>query len=317
MPLLPTLDYEYTDREVTDTFAGYDHKLKIGAGEFYDTENLTSAYYPLLAERKKRGLVKQLTAPGGLLGKEELAYVDNGTLYYNGEPTALTGLTAGEKQLVSMGAYICVFPDKKYYNTADAADYGSMEAYYTSTGTVKYTMCRADSTEYAKPTVSAAAPEQPENAALWIDTSQEKHVLKQWSSATQEWVSVPTVYTRVQFISEGELPGLFSVYDGVEISGAGVEDVNGTKVIYAIGGSETVLDYIVVTGLLEAAYEQTTGTVSIKRTVPQMDYICESQNRLWGCYYGNDGEQSLNEIYCCALGDFKNWRQYMGLSTDS
>ena len=317
MPQLPTLDYEYTDREVTDTFAGYNHKLKIGAGEFYDTENLTSAYYPLLAERKKRGLVKQLTAPGGLLGKEELAYVDNGTLYYNGEPTALTGLTAGEKQLVSMGAYICVFPDKKYYNTADAADYGSMEAYYTSTGTVKYTMCRADGTEYAKPTVSAAAPEQPENAALWIDTSQEKHVLKQWSSATQEWVSVPTVYTRIQFISSGELPGLFSVYDGVEISGAGVEDVNGTKVIYALGGSETALDYIVVTGLLEAAYEQTTGTVSIKRTVPQMDYICESQNRLWGCYYGNDGEQSLNEIYCCALGDFKNWRQYMGLSTDS
>ena len=240
MPLLPTLDYEYTDREVTDTFAGYDHKLKIGAGEFYDTENLTSAYYPLLAERKKRGLVKQLTAPGGLLGKEKLAYVDNGTLWYNGEPTALTGLTAGEKQLVSMGAYICVFPDKKYYNTADADDYGSMEAYYTSTGTVKYTMCRADGSEYARPTVSAAAPEQPENAALWIDTSQEKHVLKQWSSATQEWVSVPTVYTRIQFISGGELPGLFSVYDGVEISGAGVGDVNGTKVIYALGGSGPV-----------------------------------------------------------------------------
>ena len=25
----------------------------------------------------------------------------------------------------------------------------------------------------------------------------------------------------------------------------------------------------------------------------------------------------LNEIYCCALGDFKNWRQYRGESTDS
>ena len=76
MPQLPVLDYEYTDREVTDTFAGYNHKLKIGAGEFYDTENLTSAYYPLLAERKKRGLVKQLTAPGGLLGKEGLRGCD-------------------------------------------------------------------------------------------------------------------------------------------------------------------------------------------------------------------------------------------------
>ena len=25
----------------------------------------------------------------------------------------------------------------------------------------------------------------------------------------------------------------------------------------------------------------------------------------------------MNELYCCVLGDFKNWEQYMGLSTDS
>lgn len=313
---LPSLDYEYSDRSVTDTFAGYNHKLKIADGEFYDTRNLTSEYYPLLAERRKRGLVKQLTAPGGLLGKEKLAYVDNGVLYYDGEATGLTGLTPGEKQLVSMGAYICIFPDKKYYNTADANDRGSMEAYYTSTGAVKYTMCRVDGTDYGTATVSTTAPEEPENAALWIDTSKETHVLKQWSSATKEWVSIPTVYTKVQFISKGELPGLFREYDGVTIGGAKAE-VNGDKVIYAMGGSESVFDYIVVTGLLEQAVTQETGSVSLSRSVPQMDFICESQNRLWGCYYGSDGEQSLNEIYCCALGDFKNWRQYMGLSTDS
>ncbi len=313
---LPSLDYEYSDRSVTDTFAGYNHKLKIADGEFYDTRNLTSEYYPLLAERRKRGLVKQLTAPGGLLGKEKLAYVDNGVLYYDGEATGLTGLTPGEKQLVSMGAYICIFPDKKYYNTADANDRGSMEAYYTSTGAVKYTMCRVDGTDYGTATVSTAAPEEPENAALWIDTSKETHVLKQWSSATKEWVSIPTVYTKVQFISKGELPGLFEEYDGVTIGGAEA-DVNGDKVIYAMGGSESEFDYIVVTGLLEQAVTQETGSVSLSRSVPQMDFICESQNRLWGCYYGSDGEQSLNEIYCCALGDFKNWRQYMGLSTDS
>ena len=313
---LPSLDYEYSDRSVTDTFAGYNHKLKIADGEFYDTRNLTSEYYPLLAERRKRGLVKQLTAPGGLLGKEKLAYVDNGVLYYDGEATGLTGLTPGEKQLVSMGAYICIFPDKKYYNTADANDRGSMEAYYTSTGAVKYTMCRVDGTDYGTATVSTAAPEKPENAALWIDTSKEMHVLKQWSSATKEWVSIPTVYTKVQFISKGELPGLFREYDGVTIGGAEA-DVNGDKVIYAMGGSESEFDYIVVTGLLEQAMTQETGSVSLSRSVPQMDFICESQNRLWGCYYGSDGEQSLNEIYCCALGDFKNWRQYMGLSTDS
>lgn len=314
---LPTLDYEYTNRSVVDTFAGYNHNLKIEEGTFYDTENLTTSYYPLLGERKKRGLVKQLTSPGGLLGKDKLAYVDNGTLYYADTATPVTNLTSGQKQLVSMGAYICVFPDKQYYNTADAEDYGSMEAFYTSTGNVKYTMCKIDGTEYAKPTVSDTAPSNPDNAALWIDTAKETRVLKQYSEATGEWVSIPTVYTKITFISQGEIAQHFKEYDGVTITGASVDDINGDKVIYALGGDSDTFDYVVVIGLLEQTYEQSTGSVSLARSVPQMDFVCESQNRLWGCYYGTDGEQNLNEIYCCALGDFKNWRQYMGLSTDS
>lgn len=314
---LPTLDYEYTNRSVVDTFAGYNHNLKIEEGSFYHTENLSTSYYPLLGERKKRGLVKQMTAPGGLLGKDKLAYVDNGTLFYDGAATPITNLTSGQKQLVSMGAYICVFPDKKYYNTADATDYGSMEAFYTSTGNVKYAMCKVDGTEYAQPTVSDTAPSSPANAALWIDTAKETRVLKQYSEATGEWVSIPTVYTKITFISQGEIKQHFKEYDGITITGAGVEDLNGDKVIYALGGDSNTFDYVVVIGLLEQGYEQNTGSVSLARSVPQMDFVCESQNRLWGCFYGTDGEQNLNEIYCCALGDFKNWRQYMGLSTDS
>jgi hypothetical protein len=49
-----------------------------------------------------------------------------------------------------------------------------------------------------------------------------------------------------------------------------------------------------------------------------MNYIIESDNRLWGCYYGiaANGEV-VNEIYASKLGDFKNWSCFMGLSTDS
>ena len=43
MALLPKLDYEYAERVVTDVFAGYRHKARIGDGECYDTKNLTSA----------------------------------------------------------------------------------------------------------------------------------------------------------------------------------------------------------------------------------------------------------------------------------
>lgn len=316
MPLLPTIQPDDSSREFTEAFLGYNHRRKIGDGEWYFTENLTTAEYPVFAERKRRGRVFSLESPGGILGKEKLAFVDNGTLYYDDVPTPVNNLSAGQKQLVSMGAYICIFPDKVYYNTVDPTDYGSMEAKYTSAGEVRFSLCKIDGTEYATPTVSDTAPESPKNADLWIDSSQDKHTLKQWSAATSEWVSIPTVYTKMRFISNGEIPKLFKEYDGIKVSGADA-DVNGDKVIYAIGGSADVQDYVVVVGIIDAAVTQATGFVTLARAVPDMDYVIEAQNRLWGCKYGVVDGETLNEIYCCALGDFKNWRQYMGLSTDS
>jgi hypothetical protein len=52
--------------------------------------------------------------------------------------------------------------------------------------------------------------------------------------------------------------------------------------------------------------------------MPNMDFIIESRNRLWGCRYGIavNGE-IVNEIYASKLGDFKNWNCFQGISTDS
>lgn len=68
---------------------------------------------------------------------------------------------------------------------------------------------------------------------------------------------------------------------------------------------------------IETQYTQSTA-VTFSRKMPQMDFIIESQNRLWGCRYGlaNNGE-FVNEIYCSKLGDEKNWQVYQGISTDS
>jgi hypothetical protein len=51
--------------------------------------------------------------------------------------------------------------------------------------------------------------------------------------------------------------------------------------------------------------------------MPEMDFIIESGNRLWGCRYGEQGDKIVNEIYASKLGDFKNWSCYQGISTDS
>lgn len=316
MLTLPKMPVRNTSRHVTDIFRGYNHNIKIRDGEFFEETNLCSDDYPMLANRGKRGVIKTLSSPGGLLEKDALAYVDGGTLWYNGLETGLTGLREGEKQMVSMGAYLCIFPDKVYFNTANFSDFGSMEACYVSQGDIHYALCRQDGTLYEK--VSSGITEPEESVDVWIDTSGDKAAAMQWSASMGGWVELSTVYTKITFSSQGQIGSAFAEYDGVEISGAQFADANGSKILYASGGEENQeADYIVVVGLLGSNFTQTEGSVVIKRELPQMDYICECQNRLWGCYYGVKDGKTLNEIYCCALGDFKNWRQYMGLSTDS
>lgn len=59
---------------------------------------------------------------------------------------------------------------------------------------------------------------------------------------------------------------------------------------------------------------------------PELDFIFEHKNRLWGCRYGRqytltDGGEArfpfVNEIYASALGSYEEWRTYDGISTDS
>lgn len=71
-------------------------------------------------------------------------------------------------------------------------------------------------------------------------------------------------------------------------------------------------------GILDNVQSQTGATIKMYQVIPQMDFVIECKNRLWGCFYGkNDAGETINEIYCCVLGDFKNWYRFMGVSTDS
>lgn len=314
----PTLTEQGQSREMISTFAGYDHNRSIAANAFYDMKNMSSDGYPLLQSRARRGVVRQMETPQGILAKDAMAWADGGKLYYNGAEIVGLTLTEGEKQLVSMGAYLLIWPDKKYLNTKDLTDFGGLEASYASSGTVTYLLCGADGSPLSK--VSATKPEEPKGGEYWIDTTQTPHSLMMWSESSEMWIGVATVYTKIQAVGIGKP---FQEGDGVEISGAAYggdsdvvqaqfEELNGTKIIYAKDE-----DYIVVVGLIDLTYEQTEGTVTVKRAVPDMDYVCEAQNRIWGCKYGMVDGKAVNELYCCALGDFKNWNRFLGIATDA
>lgn len=324
----PTLNPIAQSRLITETFGGYNHNLKIYGGEWYDETNLSSSYYPLFSQREKRGTVSTLTSPQGMIAKDALMYVDGASLVYNG--SAVSGVTLSTaagmipKQIVSMGAYAVVFPDKVFVNTKDLTDYGTLDATFTTaTGAdVTYTMCRVDGTAYDLETavVAAVEPPTPANGQYWIDTSAAVHVLRQYSTTTSLWTAIPTVYVKIGY---AEIGTNFAQYDGITLSGcagpvdnvalaAQITALNTSNVIQAVG-----TDYIVITGIIDQAYTQATGAVTVARTSPAMDYVTECDNRLWGCKYGIVDGEAVNEIYACALGDFKNWNRYMGISTDS
>lgn len=223
-----------------------------------------------------------------------------------------------------MGAYIVIFPDKKYVNTSDLSDIGSLEATVTTQSEVSFELCRIDGTGYTGATISSEAPSDPSNLDYWIDTSSVPHTLKQYSSQTSTWVQIATTYVK---ISAPNIASAFSMYDGVRIDGIG-DDPRTAFIKELLDGKTNVIqevhhdtdgagDFLIFVGFIDEVSTQS-EPITISRRVPNMDFVIESQNRLWGCRYGTDIDGNIvNEIYASKLGDFKNWNCFMGLSTDS
>lgn len=316
MPFFPTVQAQTAQRRVTDVFAGYNHNLRINEGEFYDEENLCSDDYPLLSTRRHRGVYAAPAAAQGLIAKDALCYVDGTEFVVNEKRIEMGFSTEAEmcpKSLVSMGAYVIILPDRKYINTADLSDFGSIEASYTSVSDVTFNLCTVDGARLDV-IAGAAAPENPKNGEYWLDTSATPHTLKVYSETSAMWMSVVTTYVKISATGIG---AQFEQYDGVTISGivkTGVKDLNGSAIIWAKDEN-----YIVVVGILDTEITQTAeeGAVTIARKMPEMDFVIESGNRLWGCKYGMVDGKTVNEIYASKLGDFRNWNCFMGISTDS
>ena len=103
-----------------------------------------------------------------------------------------------------------------------------------------------------------------------------------------------------------DLTTIFNVGDGIEITGCTAQTGNNKSIVIKGVTSNTVT---VTENGFTAASES--GTITIARNVPDMDFICESENRLWGC------SSAAQTIYASALGDPTNFNVFEGLSTDS
>lgn len=317
----PTLNVKEKSRQMADAFLGYNHNLRINDSEFYDMRNMTSDHYPVLAPRGTRGFIANSGLASGLIAKDSLCYVDGTEFVIGSDRIDMELSTAAAdcpKELISMGAYVIIMPDRKYINTIKSGteyEHGSIDAEFTTTADVSFKLCTISGDSYEDATISAVAPTLPQDGKLWIDTSSTPHTLKKYSKSNAMWVSVPTTYIKISSTGIGKE---FKQYDGVKISGitkSSLTSMNGAHALWGCGD-----DYLIVTGILDevATQKVSEGAITVSRKMPIMDFIVESNNRLWGCRYGtNQDGDVVNEIYACKQGDFKNWNCFMNLSTDS
>lgn len=323
----PKLKALRTKEESVNVFRGYDRNVRIREGAFRDMRNLTGDHYPVMAVRKRRRTVIDMSkADGEITGiinttRRGLLHTQGGKIYILG--TVLADMELGDqpKQFVMMGQYLIILPDMKYFNMENPQDYGPIgHAVDVLEGTVTFEPCDVEGNVYADATVSDTAPQSPADKALWIDTSLGEKALKQYSKTLGTWVVIENTYVKISGLNYGTDGQWFRQYDGVTIRGIavfGADHLNGRAVLQSQSNSKS----IVIEGLIDKKLEQNCdaeGPIHIERKVPVMDFVIEAGNRLWGCRYGFDANgEFVNKIYASKLGDFRNWECFMGLASDS
>lgn len=376
MPTYPTIQETARSQQVTDTFGGYNHNLKIPEGEFYEMENLCGDDYPLLATRKQRNTL-QAPAAQNLQAMVSKGY----KLYYIAgyDPTTKTcgfyaedekvmdlAYAGGLKRFVSMGAYLLIWPDKVWYNTADGT-HGNMEKMFSAAagtyldhsqtsssgpdgqeiydvyvlwyirpcsrdGKIVYTaganygekhVVVVDGIEYHY--LNLMKPKEPKNGDAYIDRETRTPYI--YNDISKDWSAqdVPVMWLECKGIGSAFAPGDYIRVSGVDpgtYSGQNVGD-NPSDGVYrevlVTGENYIVLDAYAPTeahGIMNDT-PPAEGYVKAAMDVPDMSYVIEAQNRIWGCKYGTVNGKLVNEIYASALGRFDVWHKYAGVSTDS
>lgn len=375
MPIYPTIQETARSQQVTDTFGGYNHNLKIPEGEFYEMENLCGDDYPLLATRKQRNTL-QIPAESlqAMVSKGNALYYIAGydpttktCGFYAGDEKVMDLVYAGgSKRFVSMGAYLLIWPDKVWYNTADGT-HGNMEKMFSAAagtyldhsltsssgpdgqetydiyvlwyirpcsrdGKIVYTtganygekhVVVVDGIEYHY--LNFVKPKEPKNGDAYIDRETRTPYI--YNDISKDWSAqdVPVMWLECKGIGSA-----FATGDYIRVSGIDPGTYSGLNV--GDNPSDGVYREVLVTGenyIVLDAYAPTEahgimndtppaeGYVKAVMDIPDMDYVIEAQNRLWGCKYGTVDGKLVNEIYASALGRFDVWRKYAGVSTDS
>lgn len=316
-------------------FGGLNHNKSAGDGEIYWMQNMSSREYPLLTQRGHRGdagFINCLGSTGDVLfGAAWEGYSANNPNFHfeSGNNYNKGYLSGGKKQFAVMNGMVFIFPDKMYYSIA-ADQLASMQRYKNvnnpqfKNGTYAGVAANAN-TLYKSGAAWSYAPgdavtisgcvTHPENNKTVIVREVEGDYLRFYENTF-------TLDSTLRYTAgaDGLPAGTYHFENGqftlsTDLSEGDTLTWNGTGLDAVIGGVSSTVT--VTTGsagetlvFADIPTDYTENrTISVNFYVPDLDYVCVHENRLWGC--------KGDTIYASALGDPFNFNVFDGLATDS
>ena len=317
-------------RSLLRAFGGLNETYGCTEAEYSTGLNFSARDFPALSTRMPRRKLQELTGLNGMYHLNGLLTVCGRDLVYTPDedpdrPVRVKNAVADScKTLVGIGTRVLIFPDKIAFDTADgtAASLGALwEAGEIS---VTFAPCDAEGKTYEGTAKGTQEPEKPYAAGS---------TLEEYSEASGSWTPIPLEYCLVT--AEG-IGTDFRVWDTVTLTGTGAEEagqweeLDGDRIVYDAaenrlrlradpGGGKFYGKLIrngssaVWVSLDEEERQEMvlTEAVRVERRVPDLEFLTECDNRVWGC------SSRENVIYACKLGDPTNWFSYRGIAADS
>lgn len=327
MAHLPEVSYGSDYRSARQgQFGGLKHCRSCSDGEIYDMNNITLDEFPLIKTRKPRKRFASINREFVMdfyADNQTICYIVGMELVIHGVGTLITDLKTGVKhQFVRFGNRVVLLPEMRLLNlnyeilgivdnaTQLPESGNKFGDAFAVLNTVMipffYDIYVYDGSQW----VNNGRFDKPMSADTGVQPAVE--IGNDMLSRFETEGHADTVVINNSLIGITDVLGL-KEGDAVTISGCTTEpDNNKTAIIREIKGdrestSIRFSDYCFK--IPENADSYIERNVKIERRVPDMDFMFECNNRLWGA--------KGKTIYASKLGDPTNWYFFDGLSIDS
>lgn len=332
-------------RDLLRAFGGLNETYGCTEAEYSGGMNFSARDFPALSTRLPRRRLQELAGLNGMYHLNGLLTVCGQDLVYTPDEapaqpvTVKNSVADSRKTMVGIGTKILIFPDKVAFDTADGSVAPLGAVWEAGSLSVSFAPCDASGNTYEVKDKGTKEPEHPQDGQLFLKLNEPdkpysaENTLEVYSEASGNWTVIPLDYCLVT--AEG-IGAEFRVWDTVTLTGTGAEQagqwagLDGDRIVYGVtettlrlradpggehfygrlvhNGSSAV--WLSMDGTQREEYFPAEG-VKVERRVPDLEYLTECDNRVWGC------SSSENVIYACKLGDPTNWFSYRGIAADS